>query len=458
MKIKPIEIKQINKNRFDIFMLFTRHPNIHFIAKELEYYSNEDTSLLGTILFDYTDKDYSFVILARDENKQFRCFHPKTDFKTIDDAREELINSMKWHTSQNLKIVEQGASKKGLELFKIVVSQSKIHPYFTRLSDDSQFIPSKNAIIEISNHFDDIDGNFIEQFQSKNGFDSRLWEIYLFASFIEQNFEVLRDYDRPDFFLKKDEIEIAVEAVIVARKADNPATYLNSEPNISLDKIQDKIANEMATRFSGTLTGKRGKEYWKLEHVKGKSLVFAIADFHDTASMTWSYMALVEYLYGQRQILDFDEEGNEFVKTEKIEFHTKPNGTKIPSGFFFQDKSEHISGILFSSTGTISKFTRMGIQAGFGIEKQTVIRIGDRFDNSPESRGPISFKYQVTENTKEIWSEGLNLFHNPNALIPIDKELFPEIAHHELKNGELISFVPDFHPYASMNINTIVTE
>lgn len=458
MNIKPIEIKQINKNRFDIYMLFTRHPNIHFIAKELEYFSNENTTILGTILFDYTDKDFGFVLLARDENKQFRCFLPKTDFKTIEKAREELISTMKWHTSQNLIMVEQGPSKKGLELFNIVVAQNKLHPYFTRLKNDNQLIASKNAIIEISNHFDDIDGNFIEQFQSKNGFDSRLWEIYLFASFIEQKFEVSRDYDRPDFFIKKDEMEIAVEAVIVARKADNPAKYLEDNPKLTSEQIEDKIANEMATRFSGTLTDKKNKKYWNLEQVKGKPLVFAIADFHDTASMTWSYMALVEYLYGQRQVLDFDSKGNEIIITEEIEFHMKPNGTKIPSGFFFQENSENISGILFSSTGTIAKFTRMGIQAGFGIEKQIVTRVGVRFDNSPESAGPISFNYQVTENTKEIWSEGLNLFHNPKALIPISKDLFPEIAHHELIEGELISFIPDFHPYASININLTVKD
>ena len=458
MKIEPIKISKVNKNRFDIFLLFTRNHMINLIAKELEYYANDDASLLGIILFDYTDKDFNYVLLARDENRQFRAFEIKTDFKLVEDARDALINSMKWKTSQQLKMVPQGSSRKGVKLFDIVVPSSKLHPYFKRLNEDKHFTPSKNTLIEISNHFNDIDGNFVEQFQSVNGFDARIWEIYLFATFIELHFEVDRTYDRPDFVIKKKEIEFAVEAVIVSRKNDKPPTYLNLEPTITPGEIKNDLENEAQLRFGSALFSKLQKEYWNLPHIKGMPIVLAIADFSDTASMTWTSTALTEYLYGQKVKLKKTEKGVEYVKNEKAKPYIKKSGVEIDSGFFFQDGVENISGILFSSMGTLSKFTRMGIQAGFGVKDQVVRRFGDFYNPDPKALRPLPFTYVVTEETHETWSEGVNLFHNPNAKYPIDMELFENIAHHKFIDGDIHSWLPDFHPISSMDINIIVRE
>jgi hypothetical protein len=45
-------------------------------------------------------------------------------------------------------------------------------------------------------YFQDPDGNFVEQFQS-NAFNSRLWELYLFAVLGERRFYIDRDYPAP---------------------------------------------------------------------------------------------------------------------------------------------------------------------------------------------------------------------------------------------------------------------
>ena len=171
--------------------------------------------------------------------------------------------------------------------------------------------------------------------------------------------------------------------------------------------------------------------------------------------MKWSYISLVEYLYGQREALIVSEDGSVFAKTEKITHYTKLTGAKINSGFFFEPDCENISGVLFSTTGTISKFTRMGIQAGFSSSKQKVLRVGDRYDHNSNLFTPLSFSYLVDENGTETWSEGLNLFHNPKAKNPVDMDLFPNIAHHKLEGEQLISWAPEFHPFSSININTI---
>lgn len=44
----------------------------------------------------------------------------------------------------------------------------------------------------------DVDGNFIEQVQS-NGFDARIWELYLFATLTEAGLEVTQPVPRRTF-------------------------------------------------------------------------------------------------------------------------------------------------------------------------------------------------------------------------------------------------------------------
>ena len=54
MKVEPVKVRVISKNRFNLLMLFTRHPVVNTFAKELNYYSNEDCSILGVVLLDVT--------------------------------------------------------------------------------------------------------------------------------------------------------------------------------------------------------------------------------------------------------------------------------------------------------------------------------------------------------------------------------------------------------------------
>jgi len=128
----------------------------------------------------------------------------------------------------------------------------------------------------------------------------------------------------------------------------------------------------------------------------------------------------------------------------------KVDGKEIPSGYFFQPDSEHVSAVLFSLSGTISKFNRMGKQAGFGDPNVIMIRHGTCYDHDPNACLPRRFQYKVDENGQETWGEGLSMFHNPNAIYPVPEELFPSIAHHYFQNGHIFGNIPEFHPYASI--------
>ena len=63
----------INKNLFNILVLFTREPFVRYFSKELEFYRNESGRLIGFISLDYTDNDYYAAILSRDKAKQYRA-------------------------------------------------------------------------------------------------------------------------------------------------------------------------------------------------------------------------------------------------------------------------------------------------------------------------------------------------------------------------------------------------
>ena len=186
--------------------------------------------------------------------------------------------------------------------------------------------------------------------------------------------------------------------------------------------------------------------------MKGHPLVLPIADFHADREMLWNSTALPNYLYGVRFEWHHDEKGKLVISSQKVDVH-QLGSKQIPSGFFFEADAEKISGILFSASGTISKFNRIGRQAGFYDPAITMIRVGTCYDHDANASLPKKFSYVVDENCNETWAEGLSMYHNPNATYPVPEELFPSIAHHHFKDSMIVSRLPEFHPFASLTLN-----
>lgn len=440
----------INKKLFDIYLLFTREPFVRFFSQELEYYSNGNGGLLGFISLDLTDNDFSVCILSRDKSKQYRAEKIQVSIPTIEEAREWIEKSM-----SDDSITFHDNQHEFFDLFAQLNNQKQLHPNFVNLRDHFSQEAAKLAISEISYHYKDIDGNFIDQFQSKNGFDARIWELYLFAFFREQFFSFERAYEAPDFIVEKLTYKIAIEAVIVSRKTPIDTDFEPKSPK----EIAEKLRNDMPLLFGNALFDKAKKKYWEREHVKGLPFVIAIADFHDTMSMTWSFSALLEYLYGHTYEHTFDENGNIIVKAIKASNYVKKNGTEIQSGFFLNKENENISAIMFSPCATISKFNRMGKQAGLGNNKSTLIRIGSFHDHTPNADKPTVRVYPVNEDSNETWSEGAIIYHNPNAKISLDPDIFEDsVAQCFFQEGNLINYFPEIFPYNNLTQNLILTK
>lgn len=453
------DVKKLSRERFNAYVDWTRLPNTEIMSQELEWYFGPREYLLGVLLLDKTDEDFGGVVLARDACGRYRCIDAFANVDMLNTARAKLKRLMQKHIKANVKSFPQGdETYKPMDLFTHIVAEDKLHPHFSLFGKYANWSSATEIIKEMMNHFEDVDGNFVEQFQT-TAFDARLWELYLFAYLREENFLLDRKYNAPDYVVKKYGKTICIEAVTVNPTGNevNQALERNFEPKNAKD-LAEKLENYMPIKFGSSLYSKLKKKtrYWDLEHVKGKPLVFAIADFHEASSMVWSHSALWQYLYGMRYEHVTSEDGSYHIAPKQIISH-KIGSKEIPSGFFFLEDAENVSAVLSSNSGTISKFNRMGKLAGFGRSDVKLFRNGYCHDHDPLAAVPAFFSFEVKAGKiNESWAEGLNMYHNPNALHPVDPSLFPSIAHHFYENGVIKSIIPDFHPYSSVTMNILI--
>jgi hypothetical protein len=442
----------ISKARFEA-LSFARRPTVNFFVEEREWYADQDENVLGVLTWDLHDLDWGYVVLGRDERALFRSIDVEVSFPDIDTARHKLHLKLSYYSISGENVFPQGdeARQRKFEIFKQLVSQDDLHPHFRMLSEKKGYSPAKAIIAEIAYSFQDPDGNYIQQFQT-TGYAARLWELFLYAFLRENDFLIDRSFPAPDYLCKKFDETIFLEALTVNPTQGQEAT------EVSPDTVSDPdiLADYVAIKFGSALTSKLNKNspYWELAHVKDKALIFAIADFHQQGSMLWTHPYLTEYLYGIRaRKIKVGEQ--EQVNYEVIREHIFGD-KRIPSGFFSLPKSENVSAVLFTNSGTISKFNRMGKLAGFGDKDIKMVRVGKRYDFSEGSLEPADFSMEVEEGKcTETWSEGVSIFHNPKAKYPVDEMLFSRAGHHHFRDGVIMSHLPDFCPIYS--VTQIVT-
>ena len=444
-------MKQISQERFNAYCMLTKAPMADELAEELAWYSDDHEHVVATVFRDRTDDDHCHLILARDEAGRFRCIDVSCGFGTREAAVAALETAIGRATDkQNLGHGQDVYPTGGLDLFTPVVGPDKLHPSFKILADGSGHSSGREIIREIMPHLQDVDGNFVEQFQT-TGFDARIWELYLFAYLREERLDVARPRPAPDFRVVRFG-EVAYIEAVIAGPSNGQAGSSSGCPDSPKNavEIRQRLNDEIPIRFGSPLYSKLKKEYWKLHDISEQPLVLAIADFHAEASMLWTSTGLQEYWYGTRHDFSFDSAGNLIISPLKIETHQQ--GSKvIPSGFFFQPNSQHISAVLFSNSGTISKFTRMGKLAGFGDPAVRIVRIGTRYMHDPNAALPLRFVHEVAPGASaETWGEGVSIFHNPRARTPLPEFLFPSVAHHKFDDGQIRSHLPEFHPFGSV--------
>lgn len=338
-----------------------------------------------------------------------------------------------------------------LELFTPLKPSAELHPQFVTLKDSFAYGPARAQIHELLMDFTDPDGNFVEQFQT-TGFDSRTFELFLFAMFKEQGFTIQRDFERPDFILERDGKRVCVEAMTATSGGGGvPKPYNPFPTSRDFSEAEHYLFNEVAIRFGSPLFSKLKKKYWDLPQCAGTPLVFAIETFHGEGALGISASPLSRYLFGVHTNWFHDDKGKLVIKPESIAEHSL-GLKKIPSGFFNQPGAEHVSGVLFSNAGTIGKFNRMGHQGNYHDPALRIFRYGTCYRWDPNATLPEPFVYEVGDaEAVESWRQGTVLIKNPNAIHPLPDEWFGASAEEDLEEGQVNTiFAERFHPYMSL--------
>jgi len=420
-------MREVTRRQFDAYC-YARQPMIRELADEVAWFEAFDRKILATITFDKIDSDYGYVILARDVRKMFRCVEVSATWSaTREEAIELLRRDVEKYENDGQNVYPQGDEKDApYEIFVPVVVDDDLHPYFRALISEPRFEAARNLIREIVYSYKDPDGHYIREFQT-NGFDARLWELYLYVFLYQEGFEFIHGEPSPDFHLSRRGDEILIEAVTV-NPGQNPSRPDASPPQNHEETLA--LTNDyLPIKFGSPLYSKLQKKYWEKEHVEGKPLIIAIHDYHMPGSMTWSRVGLSEYLYGVRTRLGEDENGNDVPIVDHIDQH-EWNGKIIPSNFFAQPDAENISAVLFSNAATITKFNRMGKLAGLGSKDVKLLRSGIMSNPDPSALRPLRFTKDVDDDDyEETWSDSIVMFHNPRAKVPVDPASFPNITH-----------------------------
>ena len=444
-------MREINRVRFDALAGYCRDPMARLTADETAWFEEGGERVLGALIRDVADGDFGGIVLGRDEKDRFRWVGGTGFSRTQSATKRDLSKQMRRQATVPAQSHWQGdGGSKPVDFFKPVIPRDRLNKNFILLAESEAYSPAREIIEPMMKWYEDLDGNFVEQFQT-TGFDSRLWELYLFAAFVEMGYRIGNIHAAPDFDCGGPFGEFAVEATTVNPTQGEGGKTLPPPRMNSMKEVLSYLKEYMPIKYASALTSKLKRKYWEREHIAGKPLVFAIMDFSSEGSMVNTTMSLPLYLYGY----DYDSEkdkrtGKLHIQPRRVSDHRWQSKT-IPSCFFDLPGAENVSAVLSSNSGTISKFERMGIVAGFGSKRIRVHRQGTVYDHDPNAAVPRTFCVEVTEGGySESWAEGLNVYHNPKALFPISESMLPGAGHHRLlPNGQSSAMLPEWHVVAS---------
>ena len=464
-------IRELTQFQFKALLHSPRPAFFDYLVEEHEWYSDESQDTLGVLFLDKSDRDWGYVVLKTDSQSVFRAVGLELSVGVKNDAREKLLARVEQASEDSKQLVGVNARSHLparstlVDPFDPVVRPAKLNPMFRLVSSHDGYSPARGMIREVFGSYVDRDGNFVEQLQT-TGFDARIWELYLYAYLVNSGF-MFQPSVSPDYVVSKHGVTVAIEAV-TANPTRGPHE-VGSKPTYSSTRIWTPIKTSLLNRLGhgfeykqedfvpiklgSALYSKLQKRYWQSADLESIRFILAIETFHDEAALHYSSSALATYLYGFRHPYLYDSEGKLLIVPRKIESHSFA-GKSIPSGFFFLPEAENISAVLFSNSGTISKFNRMGQQGDYYNPRISLVRIGTCVNFDIDATTPDTFRYKVGDpDFPEWWGQGLEMFHNPRATHPVDRDLFPEITHHRVDNGLVYTDGPSFQPYASITIN-----
>jgi len=430
-----VRLAPISQRQFAVYAIsLPKGPNFGPL-EEVSWWADERRQAVGLITFDPRSRDFGCLALRRDVDHRFRVIPAANGLSSLDAALKALEKQMRIGEPPEPRPSGEQARRNPFHVEEGEVLNEK----FLMLCSSAHHFAALHTIAEVYFALDRPDQNFVGDFQTE-GFDARLWELYLFAAFREQGIEVRQDLVSPDYRLNHLGLTVLVEAVTA-----NPAQRMQPLWEPAAPAPADRIERTLgapAERFAKSLRSKMDKRYWERPQAIDKPLVLAIADFHQSGSMTWSSHALQSYLYGLKTMSEI-RNGEKRAWSEPI--YRLQGSFGIPAGFFVQPDSEHISAVIGCNAATLGKFNRMGHLAGWKAPGLRMERSGILFCHSGNRLEPTEFCFDIDDPAYErlwpygeLWCLELEVYHNPNAVRPIPRQFFPGATHFFEREGEIV--------------------
>lgn len=438
---------EMSRRRFEALAAYTRLPSILLFIKELAWFSTADERLIGVITEDRQDQDFGWVLLGRDERLRYRAIDQNASLATVESSREQMFAAMARHVMLPDEAYHQGdTQKEPIDFFAPLVAADRLNRIFSTLEEE-KYSAARDVIAAMMRYFEDVDGNFIEQFQT-TGFDARLWELYLYAAFTEAGYAHV-ETRIPDLLVEGPHGRLGIEATTLNPSQKGGVPWPSTEAEIS-GYFQNYLPIRIARALKAKLYHKT--RYWTVPEMADTPFVIALQDFHAPAAMSTLTPTVTEYVFGVRHSM---VEGTRQI--ERISEH-RFGEMMEPSYFFGLPEAENVSAVFINPLGTLNKFNRMGYLAGFGSPRIRIVRHGlRRAELDGDGVGARPFELAVHKaGYKESWIEGAVVLHNPNARTPLHPDLIPGANHEFLQpDGSIISMLPEFQPYTSMSITTL---
>lgn len=230
-------MRPISLLRFNSLAGFARDPRTFLYAEELGWFEHANERVLGVLIRDRADGDFAGTVLARDELLQYRWTTMTTFESKARWAKARLRSALEQAAMAPDEEHHQGHRRSvPVDFFTPVVSADRLDPDFQKLISQEGFSPARGIIEPMMRWYEDVDGNFIEQFQT-TAFDARLWELYLFASLMELGFMIDRTKPAPTLLHRVCVVQLRSKPsrLIPQRTAQEPRCRYRPAPHMRID-------------------------------------------------------------------------------------------------------------------------------------------------------------------------------------------------------------------------------
>lgn len=304
-----------------------------------------------------------------------------------------------------------------MELFKLLVQEEKLHPAF-KLLLDSHNDEERKLLQSWSDGMPDRDGKFVKEFQTT--FESSLWELYIYALLKEFNYTVEFTYRSPDFSVVEPS-KFIIEATVTRPEAGGKEPFGWSIQDIPSDFTS--FNNDASLRLCNSIKQKLEKfraSYVHLPHVKDLPFVLAIGAYDRPGSHLAAARPAIAALYGvyhdEQQAIDH---GLDFVPAYEVTDATKKNGANVALGIFNDSNCSEISAVIYSCLATWGKIRALAKNPRYDF-------CFTSFHPSADSIKPTVFETPGAMYPEQL-VDGLYVFRNPHAKIPLPPGLFDHL-------------------------------